>query len=125
VVGARGGRSGVSLVFTDGRLGIVDLSRSGCYGYDITTELICTKGTARVGCLETPRDDEEPRGARCRTSMERFERAYTAQLQNFARNVRDDAVPPIGIDDGIAAPRSGLEATRANQTHHAVEIRGA
>jgi scyllo-inositol 2-dehydrogenase (NAD+) len=119
----------ISLLFADGRIGVVDLSRNGFYGYDITTEVLCTKGTARVGYLrETPllvmtknhvAHDTVP------YFMERFERAYTAQLRNFARNVLDDAVPPIGIDDGIAALRIGLEATRAYETQHAVELRGA
>ena len=45
----------VSLVFADGRLGVVDLSRNGIYGYDISTELLGTEGTLRVGYLrETP-----------------------------------------------------------------------
>ena len=75
----------ISLVFADGRLGVVDLSRNGVYGYDITTEVLGTKGTVRVGYLrETPlvvmtrnhvAHDTVP------YFMERFEKAYTAQLQ--------------------------------------------
>ncbi|PYQ20628.1 MAG: inositol 2-dehydrogenase, partial [Acidobacteria bacterium] len=41
----------VSLRFADGRLGVVDLSRNGIYGYDIATELLGTEGTLRIGCL--------------------------------------------------------------------------
>ena len=45
----------VTLEFTSGRLGVVDLSRNGIYGYDITTELLGTRGTLRIGYLrETP-----------------------------------------------------------------------
>src|SRR5262249_21806383 len=45
----------VTLVFADGRLGVVDLTRKGVYGYDISTDLLGDAGTVRVGYLrETP-----------------------------------------------------------------------
>jgi scyllo-inositol 2-dehydrogenase (NAD+) len=116
----------ISLVFADGRLGVVDLSRNGVYGYDITTEVLCTKGTVRVGYLrETPllvmtsnhvAHDTVP------YFMERFERAYTAQLRDFAGNVLNDAVPSVSIDDGIGALRLGLAATRACGTKRTVDL---
>jgi predicted dehydrogenase len=116
----------ISLVFADGRLGVVDLSRNGVYGYDITTEILGTKGTVRVGYLrETPllvmtqnhvAHDTVP------YFMERFEKAYTAQLRDFARNVLGDAIPSVGIDDGIGALRLGLGATRAYETQRAVVL---
>jgi scyllo-inositol 2-dehydrogenase (NAD+) len=116
----------ISLEFSDGRLGVVDLSRNGVYGYDITTEVLGTKGTVRVGYLrETPllvmtknhvAHDTVP------YFMERFEKAYTAQLRDFAKNVLGDAVPSVSIDDGIAALRVGLGATRAYETQRAVVL---
>jgi inositol 2-dehydrogenase len=116
----------ISLVFADGRLGVVDLSRNGVYGYDITTEVLGTKGTVRVGYLrETPllvmtrnhvAHDTVP------YFMERFEKAYTAQLRDFARNVLGDAIPSVSIDDGIGALRLGLGATRAYETRRAVDL---
>ena len=110
----------VSLVFADGRLGVVDLSRNGIYGYDITTELLGTAGTLRIGYLrETPvflmtknsvAHDTVP------YFMERFAGAYPAQIQDFARNVLEGRRPPITIDDGIAALRIALAADRAYKT---------
>ena len=80
-----------TLTFASGCLGVVDLTRNGYYGYDISTELLGTEGTIRVGYLrETPllvmtrnqvSHDTVP------YFMERFERAYTLQLENFAENV--------------------------------------
>jgi scyllo-inositol 2-dehydrogenase (NAD+) len=106
-----------TLTFADGRLGVVDLTRNGIYGYDITTELLGTEGTVRVGYLrETPvltmtknqvAHDTVP------YFMERFERAYTLQLQNFAQNVLQDREPPITIRDGMEALRIALAATKA------------
>jgi scyllo-inositol 2-dehydrogenase (NAD+) len=116
----------ISLVFADGRLGVVDLSRNGVYGYDITTEVLGTKGTVRIGYLrETPllvmtrnqvAHDTVP------YFMERFDRAYTAQLRDFASNVLHDAIPSVSIDDGIEALRLGLGATRAYETKRAVDL---
>ena len=44
-----------SLTFASGKLGVVDLTRSGIYGYDISTEILGLEGTIRIGYLrETP-----------------------------------------------------------------------
>ena len=55
--------------------------------------------------------------------MQRFERAYTAQLRDFAVTVLEDRVPSVTIDDGVEALRIGLAATRSYQTAEPVEVR--
>jgi scyllo-inositol 2-dehydrogenase (NAD+) len=109
-----------SLTFTSGKLGVVDLSRSGIYGYDISTEILGSEGTVRIGYLrETPvmlltknsvAHDTVP------YFMERFRDAYTTQLQNFAQNVQQQRTPPIRIEDGLEALRLGVAATRAQES---------
>ncbi len=116
----------VGLRFADGRLGVVDLSRNGVYGYDIATELLGTQGTLRIGYLrETPllvltkgtvAHDTVP------FFMERFANAYTAQLRNFAANVLGGRPAPITIEDGIEALRIALAAHRAYETGRPVEV---
>lgn len=116
----------VSLRFADGRLGVVDLSRNGVYGYDIATELLGTEGTLRVGYLrETPllvlkkgqvSHDTVPH------FMERFRDAYTAQLRDFARNVLGGRPAPVTIDDGIAALRIALAARASHEAGRPVEV---
>ena len=54
--------------------------------------------------------------------MERFERAYTLQLQNFAQNVLHDRAAPVGIKDGIEALRIALAATAAHRTGQPVKV---
>jgi len=115
-----------SLVFANGRLGVVDLSRSGIYGYDISTEILGSEGTLKIGYLrETPvllltknsvAHDTVP------YFMERFRDAYTTQLQNFAQNVLQGRPAPITIDDGMEALRIGVAATRAQQTGATVDV---
>lgn len=116
-----------SLVFTSGRLGVIDLTRNGFYGYDISTELLGTQGTVRIGYLrETPillmtknsvAHDTVP------YFMERFERAYTLQLQNFAQNVLHDRQPPITAADGVEALRVALAATEACRSGQQVVVK--
>ena len=115
-----------SLTFASGKLGVVDLSRSGIYGYDIATEILGLEGTLKIGYLrETPvmlltknsvAHDTVP------YFMERFRDAYTTQLQNFAQNVLQDRAAPITIDDGLEALRIGVAATRAHETQLPVVV---
>jgi inositol 2-dehydrogenase len=116
----------VSLVFASGRLGVVDLTRNGIYGYDIATELLGTKGTLRIGYLrETPLMVMTKGGVTHDTVpyfVERFRDAYTAQLENFAQNVLLGRKPPITADDGVEALRIAVAATRAYQTGHPVTV---
>ena len=115
-----------SLTFASGKLGVVDLSRSGIYGYDIATEILGLEGTLKIGYLrETPvmlmtknsvAHDTVP------YFMERFAEAYTAQLENFARNVLEDRQPPITVDDGVAALRVAIAATQAQKSGTRVEL---
>ena len=116
-----------SLTFTSGKLGVVDLTRSGIYGYDISTEILGLEGTIRIGYLrETPivvmtkangvSHDTVP------YFMERFRDAYTNQLQNFAQNVLQGRPAPITIDDGMEALRVGVAATRARENGGTVAV---
>lgn len=116
-----------SLTFESGKLGVVDLTRSGIYGYDISTEILGLEGTIRIGYLrETPILVMTREHGVCHDTvpyfMERFRDAYTNQLQNFAQNVLQDREPPITIDDGLEALRIGVAATRARETGTTVRV---
>ena len=54
--------------------------------------------------------------------MERFERAYTLQLENFAENVLKGRPAPVTIQDGVEALRIAIAATRACDTGQRVEV---
>ena len=106
-----------TLVFADGRLGVIDLTRNGVYGYDISTELLGDAGTLRVGYLrETPLYTMTKNSVAHDTVpyfMERFERAYTIQLQNFAQNVLHDREPAV-VHQGRR--RSASDRARRNRS---------
>ena len=77
----------ISLVFENGTLGSVELSRNAVFGYDIRAEVWGTKGSLQIGYFrETPillmtregiSHDVVPH------FMERFGNAYLAQIQDF------------------------------------------
>jgi len=115
-----------TFTFADGRLGVIDLTRNGFYGYDISTELLGPEGTIRIGYIR-----ETPLLIMTRNSvahdtvpyfMERFERAYTLQLENFAENVLGGRPAPITIRDGVEALRVAVAATRACDTGQRVDV---
>lgn len=116
----------VTLTFSRGQIGVIDLSRNAVYGYDISSEILGTKGALRIGYLrETPllvmtRDainfDTVPH------FMQRFEEAYTRQLEDFIDNVLQDKDPSVTIQDGLEALRIGIAATRSLHTGQPVSI---
>jgi inositol 2-dehydrogenase len=116
----------VTLEFESGNLGVVDLTRNGIYGYDISTELLGTAGTLRIGYLrETPLYVMTKNSVAHDTVpyfMERFAGAYTTQLQNFAQNVLQGRPAPVTIDDGMAALRIAIAARRAFETGQRVSV---
>ena len=116
----------VTLEFEDGRLGVVDLSRNGIYGYDIATELLGTAGTLRIGYLRETALFVMTKNSVAHDTvpyfMERFAGAYTTQLRNFAQNVLEGRKAPVTIDDGMAALRIAVAAQRAYETGARVRV---
>jgi scyllo-inositol 2-dehydrogenase (NAD+) len=115
-----------TLIFADGRLGVLDLTRNGIYGYDISTELLGSGGTIRIGYLRETAILEMTKNSVAHDTvpyfMERFERAYALQLQNFAQNVLNGWEPSITIRDGTEALRVALAATASCKGGRPVKV---
>jgi inositol 2-dehydrogenase len=106
-----------NLRFKNGCIGVISMSRNGVYGYGIHTEIVGTEGTIQIGY-----DRQTPILLMARDTIaydtipgfyERFENAYISQLQNFVYNLRTKSPAPVTCDDGIAAHRIALAATRS------------
>jgi scyllo-inositol 2-dehydrogenase (NAD+) len=115
-----------NLRFKNGCIGAVTLSRNGIYGYGIHTEIVGTEGTIQIGY-----DRETPILLLKKDSVahdtvpgfyERFEHAYIAQLQDFVQNLATGRPPPITCDDGIAAQKIALAATKSAQDDVVVSV---
>jgi inositol 2-dehydrogenase len=116
-----------TLQFESGALGVIDMSRSGIYGYDIRTEILGTKGTLQIGYLrETPLKVLTKSGVTHDAVpyfMERFEQAYITQLENFAESVTRGEPPAVTCADGVEALRISLAATLSLKEGHPVGVR--
>jgi len=107
----------VNMVFENGTLGVVHLSRNAVFGYDIRAEIWGTKGSIQIGYhRHTPillmtqegiSHDVVPH------FMQRFESAYLAQIQNFVDTVLSGGKPAIGCADAIAALKISVAATKS------------
>src|SRR5205823_11682481 len=116
----------INLVFENGSLGVVQLSRNAVFGYDIRTEIWGTQGSLQIGYFRhTPvlvmtkagiTHDVVPH------FMQRFEAAYLAQIQDFVDNVLSGAEPSISGADSIAALEIGLAATQSFRENRPVVI---
>jgi scyllo-inositol 2-dehydrogenase (NAD+) len=116
----------VTLRFASGALGVVDLSRTGIYGYDIATEILGSKGTLRMGYLRETAVYVMTKNSVAHDTvpyfMERFEKAYVAQLEDFGKRVLAGQPPSISIEDGIRALQVSLAATRSAYEHRTVQV---
>ena len=116
----------VNLVFENGSLGVVQLSRNAVFGYDIRTEIWGTKGSLQIGYFRHApilvmtkngiTHDVVPH------FMQRFENAYLAQIQNFVENVLKGAEPSISGADGVAALQISLSATESLHQNRIVTV---
>ncbi len=116
----------ITLTFESGALGVIDLSRSGVYGYDIRAEILGTNGTLKVGYLrETPVMVLNKDGVTHDTVpyfMERFERAYVDQVQNFVDHFARGLAPSVTCTDGVADLRVAIAATQSFRENRTVEL---
>ena len=115
-----------NLQFANGCIGMVSLSRNGVYGYGIYTEIVGTEGTIQIGYdRETPilvMKNETITHDTIPGFYERFENAYIVQLQDFVQNLLNNRPPPITCDDGIAAQKIAVAATKSVKEGRVVEV---
>jgi len=116
----------ISLVFSSGALGVVELSRNAVFGYDIRAEIWGTKGSLQIGYFrETPILVMTAQGITHDVVphfMQRFERAYLAQIQDFVDNVLEDRAPRVSGADAVAALRISLAAGTSLREKRPVEV---
>ncbi len=116
----------INLSFASGALGVVELSRNAVFGYDIRAEIWGTKGSLQIGYWrETPilvmtgggiTHDVVPH------FMQRFEKAYLAQIEDFVGNVLEGRAPRVTGADAVAALRISVAANRSLQENRPVEV---
>lgn len=114
----------ITLKFTGGGVGNIEVSRTARYGYDIRAEVIGTDGTLQVGYLQETavltmtsagvHHDVVPH------FPQRFGAAYTAQIASFAACVHEGKAPLVTAVDARAALQAALAAMHSQ--HRAAPV---
>ena len=97
----------IAFTFKNGAQAHLEGSRNARYGYDIRTEVICTKGAVFMGGLhQTSALVLNQSG--CLTDIvpefrARFDKSYLTEMEAFVECVRAQKPSPVPLEDGIAA----------------------
>jgi scyllo-inositol 2-dehydrogenase (NAD+) len=112
--------------YKNGRLAQLESSRNARYGYDIRTEVICTKGAVFIGDMrQTHTVVLNKNGMMSDTVPEfrtRFDKAYINEIERFITDVIGGKEPSPNIDDGIAAVELSFAANKALSTRMPVDL---
>ena len=118
----------VNIVFADGALGNVELSRNAAYGYDVRTEVLGLEGGLLIGGLQqTPLTVMSPTGVSHDVFPwfpERFGEAYLNEIRYFVECIRADRFPSPDGEDDRAALEIALAATESLKSGRPVELSG-
>lgn len=116
----------VNMLFENGAIGNVEVSRNALYGYDIRTEILGSEGGLNIG-----RYQEIPLVVMTKQGVthdmvpylhERFGQAYLNQTRDFIKRVINNQEPAVGAYDARATLIIGLGATRSLDEARPVEL---
>jgi inositol 2-dehydrogenase len=97
----------VVLSFASGALGVLDISRVAGYGYDSSAELVGSRATVRIDEPFAHGYEWRTPGAASRplmpTFVQRYNAAFAAELEHFARSIVDGTPPLVTGTDALAA----------------------
>ncbi len=117
----------LTLRYASGAMCMIDNSRRAAYGYDQRVEVFGDKGRASAG-NKAP-EEAELWDAERRSSgkihhffLERYERAYVAEMEDFIAVVREDRKPRVTGDDGLKALILGLAAKKSLKEARPVRV---
>lgn len=113
--------------FASGALGVIDNSRAAGYGYECSTEIMGSRATARIRYDRRVNVEWLTPGAASMdyvsNFVERYPRAYVAELEAFAEAVRDDRPVAVSGEDGLAAFTLSKAAERSFRDGRTVRLR--
>jgi len=103
------------MLFENGTIGNVEVSRNALYGYDIRTEILGSEGGLMIGKMQETPVLVMTRNGVCHDTvpyfMQRFGEAYAAEIRDFVRCIVEDVDPGASGKDGRAATAIGVAAT--------------
>ncbi len=92
--------------FKSGKIGMFYAGRTCAHGYHVETEIVGTKGSLRIGTVPeknlTTVFDETGAVRSCSEGfIERFEKAYLLEVQEFVDCIQESRKPDVVVKDGV------------------------
>ena len=117
----------ISLKFDNGALGIIENSRKAVYGYDQRVEVFGSKGTA-LADNNTPtsmvvfNESGIIRDKPFYFFLERYEKAFVAEMQAFVDAIREDKPTLVSGKDGLVPVLIAMAAKESLKTGKPVQV---
>ena len=117
----------ISLKFDNGALGIIENSRKAVYGYDQRVEVFGSKGTA-LAENNTPtsmivfNESGIIRDKPFYFFLERYEKAFVAEMQAFVDAIREDKPTLVSGKDGLVPVLIAMAAKESLKTGKPVQV---
>lgn len=113
--------------FSNGKMGLIDMSCPAGYGYDARMEILGSEGVMFVGGIKEGNISYCTREKGLNfphylSWRERFKQAYIAELQHFITCIIDDKDPEVKGEDGKRALAAVLTANLSIQTGKRLEV---
>ncbi len=114
--------------FDNGAMAFIVAGRTAPHGYNVETEIIGTKATLRIASVPQKNLVEiiDQSGVRKECSqdfLERFERAYLNELNEFVDCIIDGNRPRVSVYDGTKTTVVAYAATESFRTNQLVHIK--
>ncbi|OOM10446.1 Gfo/Idh/MocA family oxidoreductase [Clostridium saccharobutylicum] len=99
--------NGAALIkFNNNKMGLFYAGRTSAHGYHIETEIVGTKGSLRIGTVPQKNlvsiFNENGAVQECVSGfIERFDKAYLAEVQEFVNCIIENRQPKVVVDDGV------------------------
>jgi myo-inositol 2-dehydrogenase/D-chiro-inositol 1-dehydrogenase len=117
----------VTMKLENGALAVIENSRKAVFGYDQRLEVFGSEGGIEAF-------NEAPCQVRLRTAagiraenplyffLERYQRSFMVELEEFVASIRDDLEPPVGGRDGLMSVLVGLAAGKSLAENRPVKV---
>lgn len=113
--------------FKNDAMGFIFAGRTAPHGYNVETEIVGTKGTLRIGSVPQKNlveilDNAGVRKECSQDFIERFEKAYEKELEEFVSCILENRSPDVTVYDGTKSTITAYAATKAFKSGKLVTI---
>lgn len=116
----------VNMKFSRGTLGAVENYMQACYGYDVRTEIVGTKGTIMTGYLQqTAEVVLTTNGSKTDVVdhfLVRFAEGYLNEMRDFVHTIQTDSEPQVTGFDGRQSVAAAAAAERSHREGRPVAV---